>query len=239
MFVNPFISENIIPIFFLILSFVFFNYLYNSEKFRSILRPDGKKHYGETSATSNLIKTIQCTIAVIGLIYYYITDIRYGNYPNVAMKSLTMNLLAVETLSLIKAKKYYLRKDIAYHHYGVIFFSILALGVDFNKNKPAQMLIIMLFTVSLCIPYMIYNTLKAYYNLEWLRSWAIMSYIIPFPIFVIYSIFQWRFYSSEIWKWFAIYWVPITPMLYTNYVSIKFILKRQESFTQKHGKKEY
>lgn len=235
MFVNPFIWNNLIPVFYFIATYTAAIYLYNSEKFRLILRPDGKKHYGETGSVSNLIKTIQCVIAVVGLTYYYITDIRHGNYPNIPMRSLTMNLLAVEILSVIKASKYYLRKDIVYHHYGVIFFGILSLAVDFNQNKPAQMLIVMLFTVSICVPYMLYNTLKAYYKIEWLRPWAILSYIVPFPIFVFYSIIQWKFYSSEIWKWFLIYWIPITPMLYTNYVSIKYMLKRKESFTQKNG----
>lgn len=239
MFVNPFISENIIPVFSFILTFAIFNYLYSSEKFRSILRPDGKKHYGETSATSNLVKTIQCVISLVALTYYYITDIRYGNYPNIAMRSIAMNYVAVELLSLIKAKKYYLRKDIAYHHYSGIFFGTMSFLVDFNQTKPAQMLLVFLFIVSLCVPYMIYNTLKAYYNLHWLRPWAILSYIIPFPIFVIYSIAQWKSNLSGNIGWFALYWIPIAPMLYTNYVSIKFILKRRESFAQRHGKKEY
>ena len=233
MFVNPFVLDNIIPVLCFIITFAIGNHLYSNQRFLSILRPDGKKHFGETSACSNLVKTLQCAIAVVGLTYYYITDIRHGNYPNIPMRSLTMNLLAVEILSLIKAKKYYLRKDIAYHHYGVIFFSVLSLGVDFNQNKPAQVLILMLFMISICVPYMIYNTLKSYYNIEWLRPYAILSYIIPFPLFVIYSIAQWVFYPSEVTKWFFLYWIPITPMLYTNYISIKYILKRKESFVQK------
>jgi hypothetical protein len=93
------------------------NYLYSNEKFLSILRPDGKKHFGEIGACSNLIKTLQCVMSLMGLTYYYITDIRHGNYPDIPMRSLSMNLVAVEILSLIKAKKYYIRKDIAYHHY--------------------------------------------------------------------------------------------------------------------------
>lgn len=233
MFVNPFVVENLIPVFYFIISYIIGYSLYTNEKFLSILRPDGKKHFGETSACSNLVKTIQCTIAVVGLIYYFITDIRHGNYPNIPMRSLTMNLIAIEILSLVKAKKYYLRKDIAYHHYGVIFFGALSLAVDFNQNKPAQMLIIMLFAVSVTIPYMIYNTLKAYYDIEWLRIPAILSYIIPFPAFFIYSIAKWILYPSDVTKWFLLYWIPIAPMLYTNFVSIKFILKRKESFVQK------
>lgn len=238
MFTNPFVLDNIIPVLCFALTYVGMNYLYGSEKFLSILRPDGKKHFGETSACSNLVKTIQCIIAVVGLTYYCITDIRHGNYPNIPMRSLTMNLLAVEILSLIKAKKYYLRKDIAYHHYGVIFFSVLSLGVDFNQNKPAQVLILMLLMVGMTAPYMFYNTLKTYYEIEWLRPYAILSYIIPFPIFVIYSIVQWALYPFEVTKWFILYWIPIAPMLYTNFVSIKFILKRKESFAAKPKGKE-
>ena len=233
MFVNPFVLDNIIPVLCFALTYLIGNSLYTNQMFLSILRPDGKKHFGEIGACSNLVKTLQCIIALIGLTYYYITDIRYGNYPNIPMRSLSMNLMAVELLSVIKASKYYLRKDIIYHHYGVIFFGALSLAVNFNSNKPAQLLIVMLFTVSLCVPYMVYNTLKTYYKIEYLRPWAILSYLIPFPIYVVYSILQWRYYSSEIIKWFLIYWVPITPMLYTNYVSIKFILKRKESFVQK------
>lgn len=233
MFVNPFVIENFVPVFYFILTFVIANSLYTNQKFLSILRPDGKKHFGEIGACSNLVKTIQCAIAVVGLSYYYITDIRHGNYPNIPMRSLSMNLVAVELLSIIKASKYYLRKDIIYHHYGVIFFGTLSLAVDFNQNKPAQVLILMLFMISICVPYMVYNTLKTYYNIEWLRPYAILSYIIPFPLFVIYSIAQWVFYPSEVTKWFILYWIPITPMLYTNYISIKYILKRKESFVQK------
>jgi hypothetical protein len=239
MFTNPFILGNIIPVISFAITYISMNYLYGSEKFRSILRPDGRKHYGETSATSNLIKTIQCVVALMALTYYYITDIRHGNYPNIAMRSIAMNYAAVELLSLIKAKKYYLRKDIAYHHYSGIFFGTMSFFVDFNQTKAAQMLLVFLFIVSLCVPYMIYNTLKAYYKIDWLRPLAILSYLIPFPIFVIYSIVQWKSNLSGNMLWFALYWIPIAPMLYTNYVSIKYIIKRRESFTQKHGNKKY
>ena len=233
MFVNPFVLDNIIPILCFALTYLIGNSLYTNQKFLSILRPDGKKHFGEIGACSNLVKTLQCIIALIGLTYYYITDIRHGNYPDIPMRSLSMNLIAVEILSLIKASKYYLRKDTIYHHYGVIFFGTLSLAVNFNSNKPAQLLIVMLFMISMCVPYMVYNTLKTYYKIEYLRPYAILSYIIPFPLFVIYSIAQWVFYPSEVTKWFILYWIPIAPMLYTNYVSIKFILKRKESFVQK------
>lgn len=233
MFVNPFVLDNIIPVLCFALTYLIGNSLYSNQKFLSILRPDGKKHFGETSACSNLVKTLQCIIALIGLTYYYMTDIRHGNYPNIPMRSLTMNLIAIEILSLIKASKYYLRKDIAYHHYGTIFFGVLSLAVDFNQNKPAQTLIIMFFVVSVTVPYMIYNTLKVYYKIEWLRIPAILSYAIPFPAFFIYSIAKWALYPSDVTKWFLLYWIPIAPMLYTNFVSIKYIIKRKESFVQK------
>lgn len=233
MFVNPFVLDNTIPVLCFVLTYISMNYLYSNEKFLSILRPDGKKHFGEIGACSNLIKTLQCIMSLMGLTYYYITDIRHGNYPDIPMRSLSMNLVAVEILSLIKAKKYYIRKDIAYHHYGVIFFGTLSLAVNFNSNKPAQLLIVMLFAVSLCVPYMIYNTLKTYYKIEYLRPWAILSYIVPLPIFVVYSIVQWKSNISGNMLWFALYWVPISPMLYTNYVSWKFFFKRKESYIQK------
>ena len=238
MFVNPFVLDNAIPVLCFVLTYISMNYLYSNEKFLSILRPDGKKHFGEIGACSNLIKTLQCIMSLMGLTYYYITDIRHGNYPDIPMRSLSMNLVAVEILSLIKAKKYYIRKDIAYHHYGVIFFGALSLAVNFNSNKPAQLLIVMLFTVSLCVPYMIYNTLKTYYKIEYLRLWAILSYIIPLPIFVVYSIVQWKSNISGNMLSFVLYWVPVSPMLYTNYVSWKFFFKRKESYIQKPKSKE-
>jgi hypothetical protein len=137
-FTNPFVLDNIIPVLCFALTYLISNSLYSNEKFLSILRPDGKKHFGEIGACSNLVKTLQCITALIGLTYYYITDIRHGNYPDIPMRSLSMNLVAVELLSIIKASKYYLRKDTIYHHCGVIFFGTLSLAVNFNSNKPAQ-----------------------------------------------------------------------------------------------------
>jgi len=240
MFTNPFVLDNTIPVLFFILTYISMNYLYGSKKFLSILRPDGKKHFGEIGACSNLVKTIQCVVSLVALTYYYITDIRHGNYPNIAMRSIAMNYVAVEILSLIKAKKHYLRKDIAYHHYSGIFFGTMSFFVDFNQTKAAQMLLVFLFIVSLCVPYMLYNTLKAYYkNVQWLRLPAILSYLLPLCFFVVYSIVQWKSNLSGNVLWFVLYWVPIAPMLYTNYVSIKYFFKRKESYTQKNGNKKY
>ena len=224
MFTNPFIVNNIIPIISFTMTYIVVDYLYRSPRFLSVFRRDGKQHVGETGACSNLIKTIQCVISIIALTYYYITEIRHGNYPNIALRAIIMNFAAVEVLSLIKAKKYYVRKDIVYHHFSAIFLSFLSFMVDFNHNKPGQLIVLFLLMISMTFPHVILHTLKPYYNVKWLTPYAKLSYIISFGGYILYAIYQWISNTSSL-GWLLFYCVFMSPLFIANWISVKNLFK--------------
>jgi hypothetical protein len=228
MFVNPLFISNLIPLSFLIGTYLYANTLYSNQKFLSVFRPDGKPHFGESHACANLIKAIQCMLCFSALAYIYATDVIDGNYPNVQLRSIIMIYAAVEILGMVKARKF-MRKDLIYHHYSAIFLSLLAFGVDFNKNKVGQFIVLFLFIICATFLNNIYFALKVYKNVDWLLPYAKWSYIPIFFGYVIYTIFKWEYGVSEMFKWLLFYWVFMSPLFYANIQAIRFLFKETKS----------
>ena len=75
MFVNPFVTANIVPVLYFFATCFFVNSLYNNQKVLSIFRTNGEIHPKEPFSCSNLIKSVSCFVTFVTLLYYYLTDI--------------------------------------------------------------------------------------------------------------------------------------------------------------------
>jgi hypothetical protein len=224
MFRNPFVTANIIPIIYFLATCLFVNWLYSNQKVLSIFRPDGKIHPKEPFSCSNLIKSLSCFFTFITLLYYYLTDIANGIYPNTAIRSIAMAYMAVDLMCLIKVKKY-LTKSVIQHHYSIVFLVLVAMCVDFNVSNIGQLALFFLFIVTATFPVNLYFALKPYYNVGWLLFISKYDYLFTMIGYLIYLIFNWQ-YSI----WGILYLAATTPLFIADAKQLKHL------FEEKPGK---
>ena len=224
MFTNPFIIANVTPVLYFFATCLLVNSLYNSQKVLSIFRVDGKIHPKEPFSCSNLIKSASCFVTFIILLYYYITDIANGYYPNIAIRSIAMAYMAVDLMCLIKVKKY-LTKSVIQHHYSIIFLVLLAMCVDFNQSNIGQLALFFLFIVTATFPVNLYFALKPYYKVDWLLYISKYDYLFTMVGYIIYLIFNWQ-YSF----WGIFYLLATTPLFIADAKQLRHL------FQEKPGK---
>lgn len=221
MFTNPFITANIIPILYFLATCTVVNYIYSSQKVLSIFRPNGKIHPKEAFSCSNLIKSLSCFVTFVTLLYYYLTDIINGIYPNIAIRSIAMAYMAVDLMCLIKVKKY-LTKSVIQHHYSIVFLVLVAMCVDFNISNIGQLGLFFLFIVTATFPVNLYFALKPYYKVNWLLQISKYDYLATMVGYVVYLIFNWQ-YSI----WGILYLLGITPLFIADAKQLKHLFEEK------------
>jgi hypothetical protein len=221
MFENPFITTNIIPLVYFVLTCVFVNSLYSNQKVLSIFRTNGQIHPKEPFSCSNLIKSISCLVTFLVLLYYYLTDITNGYYPNTAIRSIAMAYMAVDFMCLVRVKKY-LTKSVIQHHYSIIFLVILAMCVDFNASNIGQLGLFFLFIVTATFPVNLYFALKPYRNVDWLLPIAKYDYLFTMIGYLIYLIFNWQY---SIWGIF--YLAATTPLFIADAKQLRHLFQEK------------
>lgn len=223
MFTNPFITANIIPVLYFLATCAVVNYIYSNEKVLSIFRPTGKIHPKEAFSCSNLIKSLSCFFTFIILLYYYLTNIINGTYPNTAIRSIAMAYMAVDLMCLIKVKKH-LTKSVIQHHYSIVFLVLVAMCIDFNVSNIGQLGLFFLFIVTATFPVNMYFALKPYYNVNWLLQISKYDYLATMVGYIIYLIFNWQ-YSI----WGILYLAGITPLFIADAKQLKHLFQEKPS----------
>jgi hypothetical protein len=224
MFESPLTAANAIPLAVWGITCVFLNWLYSNNRFLSIFRVNGQIHPKEPFSCSNLIKSMSCFFTFIILLYYYVTDIINGYYPNLAIRSIAMAYMAVDFMCLVKVKKY-LTKSVIQHHYSIIFLVLVAMCVDFNVSNIGQLALFFLFIVTATFPVNLYFALKPYYNVDWLLGIAKYDYLFTMVGYLVYLVFNWQ-YSI----WGILYLVATTPLFIADAKQLRHL------FQEKPGK---